>query len=134
MDPSHALSRKTSIDRTARELERGSADLERAVLARRSELDAMSQTAERFLVVLPTFNEAENLPRIIPMILAQDARLEILVVDDDSPDGTGELAEGLAANEPALRVLRRSEERRGRLRTGGRREGGRWCVGGFVYS
>lgn len=51
----------------------------------------------RILVVIPTFNEAENLPRIIPLVLAQDPAIDLLVVDDRSPDGTGEIAEALAA-------------------------------------
>jgi len=52
----------------------------------------------RVIVVIPTYNEAENLPRIVPEVLAQDPRLEVLVVDDNSPDGTGKLADDLAAN------------------------------------
>ncbi len=55
--------------------------------------------AERALVVVPTYNEASNLPSLVPQILAQDPRLEILVVDDNSPDGTGRIADGLAAGQ-----------------------------------
>jgi dolichol-phosphate mannosyltransferase len=51
----------------------------------------------RALVILPTYNERENLPLIIPAIL-EVAGVRILVVDDQSPDGTGDLAEGLAAH------------------------------------
>jgi dolichol-phosphate mannosyltransferase len=61
----------------------------------------------RYLVVMPTYNERENLPRILPLVLAQDARIEVLVVDDNSPDGTGELAEQMASREPRLHLLRR---------------------------
>jgi dolichol-phosphate mannosyltransferase len=61
----------------------------------------------RYLVVMPTFNELENVPRILPLVLAQDPRIDVLVVDDNSPDGTGELAERMAAAEPRLHVLRR---------------------------
>ncbi len=50
----------------------------------------------RGIVVIPTYNEAENLPLIVPQILEQDPGLEVLVVDDDSPDGTGKLADELA--------------------------------------
>ena len=50
----------------------------------------------RGIVVMPTYNEAENLPLIVPQILEQDPGLEVLVVDDDSPDGTGKLADELA--------------------------------------
>ena len=62
---------------------------------------------ERALVIVPTYNEAVNLPSLVPQILAQDPRLEILVVDDESPDGTGKLAEAMAQQEPRLKVLHR---------------------------
>jgi dolichol-phosphate mannosyltransferase len=64
--------------------------------------------AERALVIIPTFNEHENLPRIVPLVLDQDPRLEVLVVDDNSPDGTGELADALAAASPRVHVLHRT--------------------------
>jgi dolichol-phosphate mannosyltransferase len=63
--------------------------------------------AERALVVIPTYNEASNLPQLVPQVLAQDSRLEVLVVDDASPDGTGQLADGLAQREPRVHVLHR---------------------------
>jgi dolichol-phosphate mannosyltransferase len=63
--------------------------------------------AERFVVLLPTYNESDNLPRIVPLILAQDARLEVLVIDDNSPDGTGRLAEEMAQTELRVHVLHR---------------------------
>jgi dolichol-phosphate mannosyltransferase len=62
---------------------------------------------QRFIVLLPTYNERENLARIVPMILAQDARLEVLVIDDNSPDGTGRLAEEMAQTELRVHVLHR---------------------------
>jgi len=62
---------------------------------------------ERALVVIPTYNEAGNVPNIVPQVLAQDPRLEILVVDDNSPDGTGQLAAAIAAREPRVHVLHR---------------------------
>ncbi len=61
----------------------------------------------RGIVVIPTYNEAENLPLIVPEVLAQDERLEVLVVDDDSPDGTGKIADELAASEDRVHVLHR---------------------------
>ncbi|HEX6751717.1 MAG TPA: polyprenol monophosphomannose synthase [Longimicrobium sp.] len=65
---------------------------------------------ERALVIVPTFNERENLPRLIPSILSRDERLEILVVDDGSPDGTGELADEIAAAEKRVHVLHRTQK------------------------
>ena len=56
---------------------------------------------------IPTYNEAQNLPHIVPQVLAQDPRLEVLVVDDNSPDGTGQMAEELAARNPRVHVLHR---------------------------
>ncbi|HET7468221.1 MAG TPA: polyprenol monophosphomannose synthase [Gemmatimonadales bacterium] len=62
---------------------------------------------ERALVVIPTYNERINLPLIVPQILQQDPRLEVLVVDDNSPDGTGKLADELAAADRRIHVLHR---------------------------
>jgi len=61
----------------------------------------------RFLVIVPTYNEMENLPRKVPLILEQDERIDILVVDDASPDGTGALADEMAAADPRIHVLHR---------------------------
>ncbi len=63
--------------------------------------------AERALVIIPTYNESENLPRIVPEVLAQDERLEVLVIDDNSPDGTGKLADEIAATDPRVHVVHR---------------------------
>lgn len=62
---------------------------------------------QRFLVIVPTYNEIDSLPRKIPLILEQDPRLQVLVVDDASPDGTGELADQLAARDQRVHVLHR---------------------------
>lgn len=62
---------------------------------------------ERGVVIVPTYNESENVTRIVPRILDQDPRLEVLVVDDNSPDGTGHLADELAADNPRVHVLHR---------------------------
>lgn len=56
----------------------------------------MERTMTRTIVVLPTYDEAENLPLIVPEILAQAPSIEVLIVDDNSPDGTGKLADQLA--------------------------------------
>jgi dolichol-phosphate mannosyltransferase len=62
---------------------------------------------ERALVIVPTYNERENIARLIENVLGQDPRLEILVVDDGSPDGTAEIVEGIIAVNPRVNILRR---------------------------
>jgi len=80
---------------------------------------------ERVLVIVPTYNEAENLERLSAEVLAQDPRLHLLVVDDASPDGTGRLADGLAAREPRIQVLHRA----GKLGLGSAYVAGfRWAI------
>lgn len=59
-------------------------------------------------VALPTYNELENLPHIVPEIVVHGYKL--LIIDDNSPDGTGRLADGLAADLDAVDVLHRSEK------------------------
>ena len=61
----------------------------------------------RALVILPTYNEAENVLPLTREILAADDRLEILVVDDNSPDGTGDLVEGAGRKDSRIQLLRR---------------------------
>lgn len=58
-------------------------------------------------IVLPTYNEIENLPEIAPAILDRLPGATLLVVDDSSPDGTGELADRMASDNPLVRVLHR---------------------------
>jgi dolichol-phosphate mannosyltransferase len=60
-----------------------------------------------YLVVIPTYNERDNILQLVPRILAQGDAFHILIVDDNSPDGTGELAEELARQEPRVHVLHR---------------------------
>ena len=59
------------------------------------------------LVIIPTYNERENIEAILDRVLAQPHGLEVLVVDDGSPDGTGELVEARAGKDPRVHVLRR---------------------------
>ena len=59
-------------------------------------------------MVIPTYNERDNLERLARQILSQDPAINLLVVDDNSPDGTGALADRLAAEESRVRVLHRA--------------------------
>ena len=63
---------------------------------------------KRCVVVIPTYNEAENLPLLVPQVLAQGPGIDVLVVDDNSPDGTGKLADDLADQSPRVHVLHRA--------------------------
>ena len=63
--------------------------------------------AERALVIVPTYNERENVQRLLDCILAMDTRLDVLVVDDGSPDGTGEIVAAIAATNPRVHAIHR---------------------------
>lgn len=62
------------------------------------------------LIVMPTYNERENLPRMVQRLLTLPVPVDLLVVDDNSPDGTGRLADELAAKHPEVHVLHRAEK------------------------
>jgi len=62
------------------------------------------------LVIVPTYNERENLPEMVQRLSQLPIIVDMLVVDDNSPDGTGQLADQLAAGNPFLNVLHRSEK------------------------
>ena len=70
----------------------------------------MSEAPVQALVIVPTYNERENLPRMIEWVLVQGPQFEMLVVDDGSPDGTGQLADEAAAREPRVHVLHRAKK------------------------
>lgn len=63
---------------------------------------------ERVLVVLPTYNEADNLGEVLGRLRAAVPYVDVLVVDDASPDGTGALADHLAGDDPQVQVLHRT--------------------------
>jgi dolichol-phosphate mannosyltransferase len=80
---------------------------------------------ERALIIVPTYNERDNLARLIDYVLAKDSRLEVLVVDDGSPDGTGQLADEIAAQNSRVHALHRA----GKLGLGTAYvEGFRWAL------
>lgn len=60
------------------------------------------------VVIIPTYNERENLPIIVQRLLSTDLKVDILIADDSSPDGTGEIADGLAAEHDSVHVLHRT--------------------------
>ncbi len=66
--------------------------------------------AEKALVIIPTYNESENLSQILPLVLEQDPRIDVLVVDDGSPDGTGEIADSIAQTNSRVSVLHREKK------------------------
>ncbi|YAL84595.1 polyprenol monophosphomannose synthase [Dermacoccaceae bacterium W4C1] len=64
----------------------------------------------RVLVLVPTYNERENLPLIVARVRDAVPYADLLVLDDDSPDGTGDLADEMAAADPHVQVLHRTEK------------------------
>lgn len=66
------------------------------------------ESAASLLVVIATYNEIENLPALLPAVLERAPNADILVIDDNSPDGTGEWCEAAAKKEPRLSCLHRS--------------------------
>ncbi len=61
------------------------------------------------VIIIPTYNEAENLPKLVSALFALPLNIDILVVDDNSPDGTGRIADDLAAGHPQrVRVIHRT--------------------------
>jgi glycosyltransferase involved in cell wall biosynthesis len=66
--------------------------------------------SERVLVCIPTYNERENLPVVLSRVRAANPDVDVLIIDDGSPDGTGEIADELAVNDPNVHVMHRSEK------------------------
>jgi dolichol-phosphate mannosyltransferase len=62
---------------------------------------------ERILVIVPTYNELENIQKIVPKILKQSPDIEILVIDDNSPDGTANVIEKMMRKNPRLHLIKR---------------------------
>jgi dolichol-phosphate mannosyltransferase len=83
------------------------------------------------LACIPTYNERENVGTITRAVLAADPRLDVLIIDDSSPDGTGQLADALASADERVHVLHRPEKQGlGRAYL----DGFRWALGrGYQY-
>jgi len=67
----------------------------------------MSKTSARVLVVVPTYNERGNLPEVYQRVFKAVPRANLLIVDDNSPDGTGDLAESMAKRDKRVKVMHR---------------------------
>lgn len=67
-------------------------------------------TPKRALVVIPTYNEIDNVPTLIDEVLEVDPRVDILFVDDGSPDGTGDYIAGRGDSQPRVKLLRRPKK------------------------
>ncbi|MCF7793639.1 MAG: polyprenol monophosphomannose synthase [Candidatus Cloacimonetes bacterium] len=63
------------------------------------------------LVIIPTYNEAENISSIISEVLRQDKNLQVLIVDDNSPDGTGKIVKALMKSNDRIHILEREEKK-----------------------
>jgi dolichol-phosphate mannosyltransferase len=70
----------------------------------------MAEQLEPVLVVIPTYNERDNIERIVSRLRAALPKAHALIVDDGSPDGTGEIADRIAAEDPLIHVMHRTEK------------------------
>ncbi len=59
---------------------------------------------------MPTYNESENIEKIIPVVLAQSPELDILIIDDNSPDKTGDIVEAISRQNPRVKLIRREKK------------------------
>ncbi len=66
--------------------------------------------SQKILIIIPTYNELENIRKIIPAILQQNEDIDILVVDDNSPDNTGKYVEEKSRVEPRIKILKRPKK------------------------
>jgi dolichol-phosphate mannosyltransferase len=62
------------------------------------------------LIIIPTYNESENIERIVPLILEKDSSINVLIVDDNSPDGTGRIADRMANQDERISVIHRQSK------------------------
>jgi len=62
------------------------------------------------LIIIPTYNELENLPRLLPEVLSKDENLDVLIVDDNSPDGTADWVNKEAEKDSRIKLIRREKK------------------------
>jgi dolichol-phosphate mannosyltransferase len=67
--------------------------------------------ADRLLIAIPTYNERENIGELLPALLASYPEAHVVVIDDNSPDGTGQVVAALAARDPRIHLIRRDKKR-----------------------
>ena len=70
----------------------------------------MAASDKRALIIFPTYNEKENIEKIVAAVLDKDPIIEVLIVDDNSPDGTGNIADGMAAENHRVHVVHREKK------------------------
>lgn len=61
----------------------------------------------KILIIIPTYNELENLPKLLPVVLSKDSSIEVLIVDDNSPDGTAAFVESQMENNDRIHLIKR---------------------------
>lgn len=84
----------------------------------------MSSVPQRALIIFPTYNEKDNIEKIVHAVLPLDPRISVLIVDDNSPDGTGRIADRLSESLEKVHVMHREKK-----------EGlGRAYIAGFVWA
>ena len=64
----------------------------------------------KILIIIPTYNELENLPRLLPEVLSKDDGIDVLIVDDNSPDGTSAFVESQMKNNNRIHLIKRSSK------------------------
>lgn len=62
------------------------------------------------LVIIPTYNESENIEKIVPLVMEKDPSIHVLIVDDNSPDGTGRIADEMAKKDGRISVIHREKK------------------------
>ncbi|MGD8307483.1 MAG: glycosyltransferase, partial [Ignavibacteria bacterium] len=65
---------------------------------------------KKALVIIPTYNEMENIPKLLPLVLTQDEIIDILIVDDNSPDGTANWVKQQTENNGRIKLLEREKK------------------------
>ena len=65
---------------------------------------------KKALIIIPTYNEVDNLPKLLPVIFLKDESIDVLIVDDNSPDGTAQWVKEEAEKNPRIKLIKREEK------------------------